>query len=116
MRQVQLHEAEQNLAALVAEAEAGESLTILRNGKPVAQIIPFDGHAEEKEVTETDRQAAAKRLQALMDQGFDLGIEWNGRDEIYDRETAIRELKRLLEQGLDLGGTPPTRDEMHDGR
>jgi antitoxin (DNA-binding transcriptional repressor) of toxin-antitoxin stability system len=33
MRQVRLHEAEQNLAA---EAEAGESLTILRNGRPVA--------------------------------------------------------------------------------
>ena len=86
MRQVQLHEAERNLAALVAEAEAGESLTIRRNGKPVAQLIPFNGHTEEKTVTETDRQAALERLDALMERGFDMGVVWNGRDELYDRD------------------------------
>jgi len=85
MRQVQLHEEEQQFAALVAEAEAGESLTILRGGKPVAQIIPFPQQASETH-TEEERLEGARQLQALMDKGFDLGIVWNGRDELYDRD------------------------------
>jgi antitoxin (DNA-binding transcriptional repressor) of toxin-antitoxin stability system len=43
MRQVPLHEAEQNLAALVAEAEAGESLTILRNGTGKTRRLDGEG-------------------------------------------------------------------------
>ena len=41
MRQVQLHEEEHQFAALIAQAEAGEILTMLPGNKPVAQIIPF---------------------------------------------------------------------------
>ncbi len=81
MRQVQLLEAAEQFAALIAEAEAGESLTILRAGKPVAQIIPFPQQPSEEE-----RLAAGKRLLALIEKGFDLGIKWNGRDELYDRD------------------------------
>lgn len=84
MRQVQLHEAEENLAALVAEAEAGESLTILRNGKPVAQIVPVPGGPEQPDFAA--RAAAFKRLEALMEKGLNLGGVWNGRDELYDRD------------------------------
>ncbi len=80
MRQVQLHEEEQQFAALVSEAEAGESLTILRGDKPVAQIIPFP-----TEATQSERAAARNRLIALMDRGVDMGV-WNGRDELYDRD------------------------------
>ncbi|ADW67604.1 type II toxin-antitoxin system Phd/YefM family antitoxin [Granulicella tundricola] len=79
MRQVQLHEEEEQFASLVSEAEAGESLTILRAGKPVAQIIPFPEPA-----ADDDGVAAMRRLQALMKQGLDLGGVWNGRDELYD--------------------------------
>jgi prevent-host-death family protein len=82
MRQVQLHEAEENLAALVAEAEAGESLTILRNGKPVAQIVPFPEPSEPG----AERMAALERLDDLMAKGYDMGLVWNGRDELYDRD------------------------------
>jgi len=112
MRQVQLHEEEAQFASLIAEAEAGESLTILRAGKPVAQIIPFP----EQPLRGADREAALQELIALMDKGLDLGGVWNGHDEIYDRETALKELDILLQEGLPLGGTPPTRDDMHDGR
>lgn len=82
MRQVQLSEAEQQFSALISEAEAGESLTILRGDKPVARIIPFP-HDEEREAT---RLAAAARLDTLMEKGYDMGLVWNGRDELYDRD------------------------------
>jgi antitoxin (DNA-binding transcriptional repressor) of toxin-antitoxin stability system len=80
MRQVQLHEAQEQFAALVSEAEAGESLTILRGDKPVAQIIPFPAQS-----TQDERSAARDRLFALMDRGVEMGT-WNGRDELYDRD------------------------------
>ncbi len=83
MRQVPLHEEEQQFAALISEAEAGESLTILRQGKPVAQIIPFP---EVSGATEAERLAALERLRTLMNRGLDLGGTWNGRDELYDRD------------------------------
>lgn len=85
MRQVQLHEDEAQFAALIAEAEAGESLTILRAGKPVAQIIPFP-QPEQQVRSEEERQAAVQQLKAMMAKGFDLGVVWNGRDELYDRD------------------------------
>jgi antitoxin (DNA-binding transcriptional repressor) of toxin-antitoxin stability system len=81
MRQVQLSEVEQQFAALVSEAEAGQSLTILRGDKPVAQIIPFP-----VEATKAERAAARERLIALMDRGVETGTTWNGRDELYDRD------------------------------
>ena len=84
MRQVQLREEEEQFAALVSEAEAGESLTILRGDKPVAQIIPFP--VSHNNADEAERQAALKRLRAIMERGYDLGIVWNGRDELYDRD------------------------------
>jgi prevent-host-death family protein len=83
MRQVQLHEEEQQFAALVSEAEAGESLTILRHGKPVAQIIPF---TKMNEPVAAERSAALARLSSLMEKGYDMGLVWNGRDELYDRD------------------------------
>ena len=82
MRQVQLIEEEKQFASLVSEAEAGESLTILRAGKPVAQIIPFP----EDNKTREQRMAALEKLEATMKKGYDLGIVWNGRDELYDRD------------------------------
>lgn len=82
MRQVQLVEEEKQFASLVSEAEAGQSLTILRAGKPVAQIIPFP----EGDKTREQRMAALKELEATMKKGYDLGIVWNGRNELYDRD------------------------------
>ena len=84
MRQVQLHEEERHFAPLVAEAEAGESLTILRHGKPVAQIIPFPAHSERP--TKEEHLAALDRLRTIRNRGLNLGGVWNGRDELYDRD------------------------------
>lgn len=77
MRQVQLHEEERQFATLVSQAEAGESLTILRGDKPVAQIIPFPEATDRQ----AKRMAAVARLDALMEKGFDmgLGVAWPRR-------------------------------------
>ncbi len=83
MRQVQLNEDNHQLATLVSEAEAGESVTILRGERPVAQLIPFP---EANEPTRAERMAALERLTAIMDKGYDMGLVWNGRDELYDRD------------------------------
>jgi prevent-host-death family protein len=41
MRQVGVRELKQNASAVVAEAAAGEIITITSRGKPVAQLVPL---------------------------------------------------------------------------
>lgn len=84
MRQVQLSEDDHQLATLVSEVEAGESVTLLRGERPVAQIIPFP-QAEEQ--MSADRLAAIEELKAIMDKGYDLGgFRIEDRDALYDRD------------------------------
>lgn len=83
MRQMQLSEQDEQLSSLVCEVEAGESVTILRGERPVAQIIPFP---RSQEPTSAERMAALERLTVIMDKGYDMGLIWNGRDELYDRD------------------------------
>jgi prevent-host-death family protein len=79
MRRVSLREANQNFSSCIAEVESGERLVLLRRGKPVAEIVPYS----EKRL-DPKREAARKRLIALM------------------------------RKGIPMGGVPPTRDEMHE--
>ncbi len=81
MRRVQLSDDEVQFASAVAEAQAGETVTVLRGDKPVAQIVPVRA-----EVSRAERLAAIERLKAIMEKGYDLGVVWNGRDELYDRD------------------------------
>jgi antitoxin (DNA-binding transcriptional repressor) of toxin-antitoxin stability system len=90
MRQVQLSEDGHQLATLVSEVEAGESVTILRGERPVAQIIPFP---------ETEKPAMPMDEEALL-----------------KREAAIQRISEIMRKGIPMGGVPPSRDEMHDGR
>ena len=39
MMKVNVHEAKTNLSRLLAQVEAGEEVTIARNGKPVARLV-----------------------------------------------------------------------------
>ena len=39
MTTVNVHEAKTNLSRLLAQVEAGEEVTIARNGKPVARLV-----------------------------------------------------------------------------
>lgn len=68
MRQVSLREANQNFSAYIAEVEAGEELVLMRRGKPVAEIIPYSASKPDPK-----REAARKKLLAIMDKGLDLG-------------------------------------------
>lgn len=45
MTTVNVHEAKSSLSRLVAAAEAGETIVIARNGKPVAQLGPVPKRA-----------------------------------------------------------------------
>lgn len=42
MKTIGLFEAKTRLSQLVRDAESGNSTTILRNGKPVARIVPIE--------------------------------------------------------------------------
>ena len=81
MHQVQLEENDL-LTSLAAEAQGGEIVTLVRNGHPVAQIIPLPM----QERSRAERMAALDQLDALMEKGYDMGLIWNGRDELYDRD------------------------------
>ena len=58
MREVGAFEAKTHLSELLAEVEAGASVTITRRGKPVARLVPVTASAP-------DRLAAIRRLQRL---------------------------------------------------
>ncbi|MBL9048074.1 MAG: type II toxin-antitoxin system Phd/YefM family antitoxin [Tabrizicola sp.] len=75
MREIGAFEAKTHLSELLAEVEAGETVTITRRGKPVAQLVPI---AE----AVPDRLAAIARLQQLG-KGLRLGVEdiLSARDE-----------------------------------
>jgi prevent-host-death family protein len=57
MRKVGAFEAKTHLSELLSAVEAGETVTITRRGKPVAQIVPIT----------PDRSVAMKQLVALRD-------------------------------------------------
>ncbi len=83
MRSISIQEFEQNTAACIAEAEAGQRLVLLRGGKAIAEIVPS---SDTTQPSRAERMAALGRLSAIMDKGYDMGLVWNGRDELYDRD------------------------------
>lgn len=60
-REVSLAEAQKRLPDLVDEAERGETLAIMRNGKQVARLTPPTANGSEREPEETPEQARARR-------------------------------------------------------
>lgn len=81
MRNVSLQELETHAADLISEVEAGHRLTLIRGGKPVADIVP---HVVEQTL-DADREAARKRLLELLEEGIPMDGKPLTRDEIYDR-------------------------------
>ncbi len=81
MRSISIQEFEKDPKACIAEAEAGQRLILLRGGKPVAEIAP---PPQATETSSVERRAALDRLSVIMDKGYDMGLIWNGRDELYD--------------------------------
>ena len=44
METVNIHEAKTHLSRLVERAEHGEEIIIARSGRPVARLVPLEGH------------------------------------------------------------------------
>jgi len=73
-------ELEQKFEEYVSKAEAGEEVFFVRDGIPVARIVPISASS-----SEATRLEALERLKQTMEKGFDLGGLRINRDELYDR-------------------------------
>jgi len=65
-------EVDESLARCVREAETGEECVFTRNGRPVARLVSV----LHKRVLTSDQEAARARARAIMEEGWDLGIEY----------------------------------------
>ena len=61
MKRLNVHAAKTRLSAILAEVEAGETFTVCRNGKPVADIIPH------KSGTRTKPHPVLSKIQIAYD-------------------------------------------------
>ena len=123
MRSISIQEFEQDPAACIAEAEAGQRLVLLRGGKAVVEITPGSGLINESDQTqlwhsEEERLAAGAELMDILRVGCNLGGPTiTTRDELYVRdskpEATRNQLLALMDQGFDLGGKPSTYEERH---
>lgn len=81
-RTVSASEANQNFSRLLGEAEAGETITIERRGKPVARLVPSDADDRARRV------AAHERMVELFDSWPKVEpVPWT-RADLYDHITA----------------------------
>ncbi len=78
MSSVGAREANRSFSKILKEAESGKTVTITRNGKPVARLVPA------ATVPDRDEKAVRKFL-ALLEKGFDLGGKGFTRDEMHER-------------------------------
>jgi prevent-host-death family protein len=79
MEAVGLFDAKTHLSEIVARAEAGEEVVIMRHNKPVAKIVPYID-ADEGASKARARLAVKALLKAA--QGRKLGTDWKAlRDE-----------------------------------
>jgi prevent-host-death family protein len=69
---VNIHAAKTNLSQLIAEAEAGEKITIARSGKPVVRLVPVEPAAKTKEKPEVvvDRKPGFLKGKIKIKKGF----------------------------------------------
>jgi prevent-host-death family protein len=87
MASIGAREANRSFSKILREAENGKTITITRNGRPVARLIPAPVlvPAGAESLTEDERSKAHKRLMDLLDKGFDLGGKGFTRDEMHER-------------------------------
>jgi prevent-host-death family protein len=76
-----LREANQSFARCIRAVETGEEFVITRNGKPVARLSPISG----RRVLTPEQEAAWERLQAAMEQGWNIGAGRLDRDALHER-------------------------------
>lgn len=81
MSTVGAREANRSFSKILKEAESGKTVTITRNGKPVAQLKPAGPPGK----SEKARKKSMARLIALLEKGYDLGGGPYSRDEMHER-------------------------------
>lgn len=74
---VNIYDAKTHFSQLVSRVEAGEEITLARNGRPVARIVPIDHDRRH-------RQPGIWRGRVEIDASFDEftvtdGLDWYGR-------------------------------------
>lgn len=82
MSSVGAREANRSFSKILKEAENGKTITITRNGKPVAQLVP----AVHKPLSGKAKEKAHARLMALLEKGLPLGGGPYTRDEMHERK------------------------------
>ena len=79
---ISLREANQAFARCIREVEAGEEYVITRKGQPVARLVPVP----HKRVLTPEQEAALVRAVAIMEEGWDLGLEYPlDRNALHER-------------------------------
>ncbi len=79
MKTISASDANRHFSSVLRDVAAGESITILSRGKPVAMISPVEQHQDEREVS---RRALLARLEKCKPVG---SRDWS-RDELYETE------------------------------
>ncbi len=82
MSTVGAREANRSFSKILKEAENGKTVTITRNGRPVARLEPLVVRPPGGKAA---RKKAHARLMALLNKGFDLGGKGFTRDEMHER-------------------------------
>jgi prevent-host-death family protein len=81
MHTVGAREANQRFSELLREVESGKEVTITRNGKPVARIMPAARAAK----SDKARLKAVEDFLTSLKKGADLGGRKYTRDEMHER-------------------------------
>jgi len=89
MRKVSIQELERH----IPELQAGQSLTLVYGGKPLAEVVPIASSTDtttsypKKWASEEERLAELDRVMARLRTGWDLGgLKITDRDALYDRQ------------------------------
>lgn len=85
MTTVGAREANRSFSKILREAESGKTVTITRNGRPVARLEPMRIPARVEAMTEEERKKKHQELMDLLEKGFDLGGKGFTRDEMHER-------------------------------
>jgi prevent-host-death family protein len=73
-------EANRSFSKILKEAENGKTITITRNGKPVARLAPVGKRWK----SEAEREKSIARMMKLMEKGLDFGGHRFTRDEMHE--------------------------------
>ena len=80
MASVGAREANRSFSKILREAESGKTVTITRNGRPVARLSPVGKQWK----SEAEREKAIARMMKAMKKGLHFGGRRFTRDEMHE--------------------------------